>query len=84
LYHLFNQKSVREVIQAKATGTKVRHTSPTKLDAIEACLPPISIQKNFADIVDKLWWTEGIHSKSQEVEDSLFFSLQQRAFAGEL
>ncbi|OED50479.1 hypothetical protein ACH42_01125 [Endozoicomonas sp. (ex Bugula neritina AB1)] len=45
LAHLFNQQSVRGVIHAQATGIKVRHTSPTKIEAIKIGLPPLSLQE---------------------------------------
>jgi len=49
LYFLFNSKIMRDLIQLRSTGTKVKHTSPTKMEEIEVTLPPIELQKEFSE-----------------------------------
>lgn len=84
LFHLFNQKSIRLIIHSKATGTKVRHTSPTKLEDIVVGYPPLVLQNRFAAIVEKV---EGIKSRYQQSLtdlEALYGVLSQQAFRGEL
>ena len=49
LYFLFNSPRIRDLIQIRSTGTKVKHTSPTKMEEIEVFLPPIELQKVFSE-----------------------------------
>lgn len=45
LYYLFNTAHVRYQIQATATGSKVRHTAPTRIEAVMARFPPREVQR---------------------------------------
>lgn len=84
LFHLFNQKTIRQIIHSKATGTKVRHTSPTKLENIVVGYPPIDLQNQFAAIAEKV---EGIKTRYQQSLadlESLYGALSQKVFKGEL
>jgi len=51
LYNLFNTAGVRSQIQATATGSKVRHTAPARIEAVEVLLPPLSEQRRIASIL---------------------------------
>ena len=51
IYYLFNSSSVRAQIRASATGTKVRHTSPSRIAAVEISIPPLPIQRRIASIL---------------------------------
>ena len=51
LYHLFNTPPVRNQIQATATGSKVRHTAPKRIEDVVAPLPPLSTQRKIAAIL---------------------------------
>ncbi len=51
LYYLFNTREVRAQISASASGTKVRHTSPSRICQVDVDLPPVSIQRRIADIL---------------------------------
>lgn len=84
LFHLFNQRSVRQIIHSKATGTKVRHTSPTKIEAISVGYPPISLQNQFAAIVERIEALKTRYQESLTDLESLYSSLSQQAFKGEL
>jgi type I restriction enzyme, S subunit len=84
LFHLFNQKSVRQMIHTKATGTKVRHTSPTKIESIVIGYPPISLQSQFATIADKNQGIKSRYQKSLFELENLYGALSQKAFKGEL
>lgn len=65
LYHVFNAPHVRKEISSTSSGTKVKHTSPTKLSAIEVFLPPIEEQQKVAAILDE--WDSAIQKTEQLV-----------------
>jgi type I restriction enzyme S subunit len=51
LHYLFNTRGVRNQIQATATGTKVRHTSPSRIGDVKVMLPPLASQQRIAGIL---------------------------------
>jgi type I restriction enzyme S subunit len=51
-YHLMNTPRVRQQIQATATGTKVRHTAPERIQAIRVALPSLRSQRVIAGVLD--------------------------------
>jgi len=66
LYYLLNTSLVRSQIQATATGTKVRHTAPTRIEEVCALIPPVPAQR---DIVRSLKALEDlIENNGQRIE----------------
>ena len=53
-YHLMNSSAVRQQIQATATGSKVRHTAPERIQAVRVHLPDVATQQTTAGILDAL------------------------------
>ena len=51
-YHLMNAEVVRSQIQATATGSKVRHTAPERICGLHVRVPPVSVQRLVAGILD--------------------------------
>ncbi len=51
LYYLFNDRHVRNQIRASASGVKVRHTSPSRVYAVEMEIPPLEVQRRIAGII---------------------------------
>jgi type I restriction enzyme, S subunit len=51
IYYLFNSKTVRDQIRGSATGTKVRHTAPTRIADVTVALPSIRSQHRIAGIL---------------------------------
>jgi len=84
LFHLFNANTIRDRIHFDAVGTKVRHTSPTKIEGIKTFLPPIALQNKFVTIVEKVEQMKSEQVKSKEQINNLFNALMQKAFKGEL
>lgn len=84
IYALFNSPTIRNQIQASSTGTKVKHTSPTKLTSIRSPIPPIEVQHEFASRIRVIDDLQKSHSIALAELDFLFASLQHRAFRGEL
>lgn len=57
LYHCLLSARFKESIRITATGSTVRHTSPTRIINIEFPLPPLPEQRHIADILSKLDYT---------------------------
>lgn len=51
LYYLFNSKPVRQQIRASASGTKIRHTAPSRIGEVKVAVPSVPIQRRIADIL---------------------------------
>ncbi len=80
LFYLFNSTTVRKLIYMKGTGTKVRHTSPTKIEAIDIYVPPIELQNKFTSIVERIEKTKQLMRTSLAEMDNQFNALTQRHF----
>lgn len=53
-YHLMNTPRVRGQLQATATGSKVRHTAPERIEAVRVRLPPVASQVRIAAVLDTI------------------------------
>lgn len=51
LYYLFHSRPVRAQIRATATGTKVRHTAPSRIAEVKVDIPPLAVQRRIAGIL---------------------------------
>jgi len=51
LYYLLRTREYRNEVLASATGTTVKHTSPSRILAFRFALPPISTQEGIADVL---------------------------------
>jgi type I restriction enzyme S subunit len=51
LYYLFNSKPVRQQIRGSASGTKIRHTSPTRIGEVRVTIPAVDEQRRIAGIL---------------------------------
>ena len=51
LYYLFNHKPVRQQIRGSASGTKIRHTAPSRIAQVKVRVPPPGIQRRIAGIL---------------------------------
>ena len=66
------------------TSATIAHLTSEKLKAIKIPLPPLTLQKNFSDRLAALERVRCALQKSASNFDSLFASLQDRAFRGAL
>ena len=64
LHFVFASSRVRKAISAESAGTKVKHTSPDKILALDVDLPPLSEQRKIADILQT--WDEAIEQLETE------------------
>ena len=65
-YHLLNAPYVRQQIQATATGSKVRHTAPTRIESVVVLLPNIRFQRQIAYALDSL--EDSIENNRRRIE----------------
>ena len=81
LFHLLNSTLIRKLISDTASGTKVRHTSPSKICEIVVDIPPLSEQNIIASIL--FTWVTAIESMQKLIlakqEQRLWF-MQQLLF----
>lgn len=54
LYHLFRSRDFNSALCATASGSKILHTAPTRIEAYEFLLPPINTQRAIADTLGSL------------------------------
>lgn len=51
IYYLFNSKPVRQQIRGSASGTKIRHTAPSRIADVKVSVPPLPVQQRIAGIL---------------------------------
>lgn len=51
IYYLFNSKPVRQQIRGSASGTKIRHTAPSRIADVKISVPPLPVQQRIAGIL---------------------------------
>lgn len=51
VYYLFNSKPVRQQIRGSASGTKIRHTAPSRIAEVKVSVPPLPVQRRIAGIL---------------------------------
>jgi type I restriction enzyme S subunit len=84
LYRLFCSDAYRNEILAGATGTTVKHTSPSRIRAFRTVFPPANILQAFEDLV-KPWHLRTAHNRSESrTLATLRDSLLPKLLSGEL
>jgi restriction endonuclease S subunit len=73
-----------EIAKQRKTSAGQHTINQVGLRAIKLILPPIHLQMHFASKSSAILKTKGSHAACLTVLNSLFSSLQQRAFRGEL
>ncbi len=66
LFYLFCSKPFNRHLVERATGTKVKHTSPTTIESFEFALPPLPEQRKIADILST--WDEALEKLDALIE----------------
>jgi len=75
---------VQRKFKDMAKGNAIPHLQITELAKFPISVPSASDQKEFVTRIRQHSIILGCYEKALSVEESLFFSLQHRAFAGEL
>jgi len=86
VWALFQTPAIRQEIQRRATGTSgsMKNISQEKLYGIRTLLPPLAIQQEFVRRSAAVESLKSTQCRSLTELDTLFASLQHRAFRGEL
>jgi type I restriction enzyme S subunit len=50
-YFLFNSRPVRQQIRGSASGTKIRHTAPSRIADVKVSIPSVPVQRRIAGIL---------------------------------
>ncbi|MCG3083048.1 restriction endonuclease subunit S [Anoxybacillus sp. LAT_33] len=67
IYETLNSPYVRNIIRAGASGTTVKHTSPSRIEEIKVINPPSEIQKQFGQYLSGFF--NLIKNNEKEVRD---------------
>lgn len=85
VYHFFeNERARKKYIFKHVTRSTISGINNQGLNLIEIIIPPISLQNQFANLLDVIGKQKAQAKQSLEHSDELFNSLLQRAFKGEL
>jgi type I restriction enzyme S subunit len=86
VHYLFKNSTFRNILTQDATGTSgsMLNISMEKLRNLKFPKPPISLQTQFAQIVEKTEALKTHYQLSLQELENLYGSLSQRAFKGEL
>lgn len=84
LYHLLNFEPVRAEISLTSTGSKVKHTSPSRIGAVVAQVPPVDEQREIVGILDAFDRKIDLHRRKRTVLDELFKALLHKLMTGEI
>jgi len=85
-HHLLKKDGFRNTLTKDATGTSgsMLNISMEKLRNLKCPIPPLPLQNEFAEIVNKVEALKEKYQKSLEELENLYGSLSQKAFRGEL
>ncbi len=84
LAYLFKQSFFVQEATSKSTGANLPRISPIIIGTFKIIGPPLSLQQQFADIVNKTETLKEKQKQSEQELENLFQSLMQRAFKGKL
>ena len=84
LCHFFNSSSGKQLVLSSQVGQIQKHLNVGILNESPVLLPPLSLQQEFARRVEAIEQLKATHRESLAHLDTLFASLQHRAFRGEL
>lgn len=84
LYHLLNVDRIRTEISRTSTGSKVKHTSPSRIRAVLGPIPPLDEQHEIVAILDSIDAKIDLHRRKRDVLDELFKALLHKLMTGEI
>src|SRR5216684_3024808 len=74
-YYSFLSPAVNKQLVASASGTKILHTAPTRIGAVELDLPPLRYQRAVASVLAALDEKIAVNGQITEIGDSLALTL---------
>jgi len=84
LSFLLSSRSIRKYLERASQGVTMANLNKTIVGQIPVSLPPLTLQQEFARRVEAIEQLKATHRESLAHLDTLFASLQHRAFRGEL
>ncbi|MCH6201316.1 restriction endonuclease subunit S [Aquiflexum sp. LQ15W] len=84
LYNIISSASMRKVLENSAKGITMKNLNSGIIENLKIPVPPIEIQTQFAQIVEKTEVLKTQYKQSLQELENLYGSLSQRAFRGEL
>ena len=84
LYNVISSNSMRRVLENSAKGITMKNLNSGIIESLTIPLPPIELQTQFAQIVEKTETLKNQYQHSLQELESLYGSLSQRAFKWEL
>lgn len=84
IYLMYNISLQKPYMHSVATLTTVPYLNKANCNAIPLPLPPIELQQKYGNISRKIWDMKKMLHRAYAKNSSLFNSLTQRAFRGEL
>lgn len=84
LFLMYSLSFQKNLMYKKATSTTVPYMNKTTCNSIPVVKPPIELQTQFAQIVEKTEALKTQYQQSLQELENLFGSLSQKAFRGEL
>jgi len=84
VYYLSTPAGKNQIIKHTKPAVNQATVNNDDLRKFEIMLPPLSLQKNFAKIVENVETLREIQKQSRKENDDLFNTLTQKAFTGEL
>jgi type I restriction enzyme S subunit len=84
LFLMYSLSFQTNFMYKKATSTTVPYMNKTTCNSIPVIVPPIELQTQFAQIVEKTETLKTQYQQSLQELDNLYGSLSQKAFRGEL
>lgn len=84
LWAILSSRAMKEKLERKALGQTLPNLNSTIVEELVIPIPPIALQREFARCVDAVEKMRAVHHASLAKLDTLFASLQYRAFQGDL
>jgi type I restriction enzyme S subunit len=84
IYHFLTSSYGKEAIDKNVKGAVTKTITKEAIRGIKTPVPPLPLQKEFAQRVEAVEKLKATHSTSLSQLQALFASLQHRAFRGEL
>ncbi|PZU95098.1 MAG: type I restriction endonuclease subunit R [Pseudanabaena sp.] len=84
LFCVLSSQSIKKYLEKASQGVTMANLNKTIVSQIPMAIPPLSLQKEFAQRVEAVEKLKATHRESLSQLEALFASLQHRAFRGEL
>ncbi len=84
LFHYLSTDYGKMIVKAQCKGATTKSITKTAVKALPIIVPPLELQTQFAQIVEKTEALKSQYQQSLQELENLYSSLSQKAFKGEL